>query len=148
MKNLSRLVAIVTLVLAVGFTAQADRHVNASQLPAEAQSFIKKHYASINVRECEQDDGYFEVELKNGVDMAFDAQGKLLKLDAGNKKVAQAILKEILPANAYKELETRKLLSKVEEVEFNPANIKVETSEWFNDEYRFDLDGKLISVTD
>lgn len=148
MKNLSRLVAIVMLVLAVGFTAQADRHVDASQLPAEAQSFIKKHYASINVRECEQDDGYFEVELKNGVDMAFDAQGKLLKLDAGNKKVAQAILKEILPANAYKELETRKLLNKVEEVEFNPASIKVETSEWFNDEYRFDLDGKLISVTD
>lgn len=148
MKNLSRLVAIVTLVLAVGFTAKADRHVDASQLPAEAQSFIKKHYASVNIRECEQDDGYFEVELKNSVDLSFDAQGKLMKIDAGNKKVSQAILKEILPTNVYNELSSRKLLNKVEEVEFNRTNIKIETSEWFNDEYRFGLDGNLISVTD
>ena len=148
MKNLSRLVAIVTLVLAVGFAARADRHVDASLLPAEAQSFIKKHYASVNIRECEQDDGYFEVELKNSVDLSFDTQGKLMKIDAGNKKVSQAILKEILPTKVYNELSTRELLNKVEEVEFNRTNIKIETSEWFNDEYRFGLDGNLISVTD
>ena len=148
MKNFSRLVAIVTLVLAVGFTARADRHVDVSQLPAEAQSFIKKHYASVNIRECEQDNGYFDVELKNGVDMAFDSNGRLVKLEAGNKKISQAILKEILPAKIYTELSTRNVLNKVEEIEFNHSNIKIETSEWFKDEYRFGLDGSLISVTD
>lgn len=148
MKHFSRLVVIVTLVLVTGFNAYADRHIDVMQLPDAARSFIKKHYASVDIRECEHDNGYYEVDLKNGVDMAFDAEGKLIKLDAGHKTISQVILKEILPMKIYGELETRKLLNKIEEVEFNRSGIKIDTTEWFNDEYHFDKEGNLVTVTD
>ncbi len=145
---MTRFIAIIALVLAVGFTARADRHIDSTELPADAQTFIKKHYESSTIRECEQDGSYYEVELRNGVDLAFNSKGELMKIDAGYRKVPAEILKQILPQKAYAELETRKILNKVEEVEFKRAGIKVETSEWGDDEYRFDLEGNLLSVTD
>ncbi len=150
MKIFFKFAMMMALVAVISQTACADKSVNISQLPTTAQSFIQKHYKGIAVRECEKDldDGEFDVELRNGVDLTFDKDGNLLVIDAGRKKVDISILKEILPAKAYSELENRGVSNKVEEVEFNPFTIKVDLRQRVNDEYRFDNEGNLISVED
>lgn len=149
MKTLAKLVAVVAVLVSVAFSAKAERRVSGVNLPETAQMFIEKNYASIGIRECERDDdGHYDVELLNGVDMEFSESGKLLKIDAGRLKVSKSILKEILPEKAYNELETRKVVSKVEEVEINRYNIKVDLRQMWNDELIFDLDGNFQSVSD
>ncbi|MBR1963717.1 MAG: PepSY-like domain-containing protein [Muribaculaceae bacterium] len=148
MKNLLKLFLAVLIIATMGFTAKADQKVSETQLPASAQSFLKKHYASVKVIECEKDGTKYDVELRGGIDLEFTADGKLLKIDAGSKKVPVAILKEILPQKAIDELKTRDVLGKVEEVELRHAAIKVELRQLLNDELRFDKDGNLLSVGD
>ena len=91
MKNLLKLFLAVLIIAAMGFTAKADQKVSETQLPASAQSFLKKHYASVKVIECEKDGAKYDVELRGGIDLEFTADGKLLKIDAGSKKVPVAI---------------------------------------------------------
>lgn len=147
MKNLQRLIMAIALVVAVAFTASADRQINVDNLPAKAQAFIKKHYAKETIRDCEQDGSHYEVELKNGVDMEFSAKGDLIRIDAGRKSLSVSLLKEILPPKAYDELKSRNEIENVEEVELRGAGIKVELRKMLgDDEYRFDKDGNLLYV--
>lgn len=149
MKTLSRLATVVALAFVAVLPLRADQIIKASGLPEAAQSFIASNYAGIGVRECERDDdGHYDVELKNGVDMEFGETGKLIKIDAGRHRVSKSILKSVLPAKVYSELETRNLLSKVEEVELNRYNIKIDIRQMWNDELIFDLDGNLLLITD
>lgn len=146
MKNFLRLLMAIAIIATLGLVAHADQHIDSAQLPATAKALISKHYANTAVRECEKDGGKYEVELRNGVDLEFTSDGKLLKIDAGSKKVPVALLKEILPVNAVKELESRKSLDNVEEVEIRNASIKVELHKLFNDKLRFDPQGNLLST--
>ena len=149
MKTLSRLATVVALVAMAIVPMHADQIVSASGLPEAAKSFIAKNYATVGVRECERDDdGHYDVELKNGVDMEFSEAGKLMKIDAGRHKVSKSILKSILPTKVYAELEERKVLSKVEEVELNRYNIKIDIRQMWDDELIFDLEGNLLQITD
>lgn len=147
MKNLQRLIMAIAVVVAVAFTASADRQISVNNLPAKAQTFIKKHFAKEVIRDCEQDGNRYELELKNGVDMEFSAQGDLIKIDAGRKTLSAPLLKEILPQKAYDELNSRNEIENVEEVEFRGAGVKVELRKMLgDDEYRFDKDGNLLYV--
>lgn len=147
MKNLQRLIMVIAVAVAVAFTASADCKIDAANLPAKAQTFIKKHFAKEAIRDCEQDGNRYEVELKNGVDIEFSAQGELIKIDAGKKTLSLAMLKEILPAKAYDELKSRNVIDDVEEVELRGAGIKVELRKMLgDDEYRFDKDGNLLYI--
>lgn len=149
MKAISKFFAVVAMILSIALSAKADITIDASILPKMAKSFITQSYGSITIRECERDDdGHYEVELRNGVDLEFDVTGKLSKIDAGHRCLSKELLKKILPDKVYKELDTRKVISKVEEVEFNRYNIKVGIRQMWDDEYIFDLDGNLQSIND
>ena len=105
MKTLSRLAAVLAVAIVAILPARADQYVNANMLPDNAKAFIQKNYASEGYRTCERDDdGHYDVELRNGVDLEFDANGKLLKIDGGTRRVSKSVLKQILPAKAYAEL--------------------------------------------
>ena len=149
MKTLSKLVTVLAVAIVAIFPARADQYVNADMLPDNAKTFIQKNYASEGYRTCERDDdGHYDVELRNGVDLEFDADGKLLKIDGGTRRVSKSVLKQILPAKAYAELESRNVLGKVDEVEFNRYNIKIDLRVMRNDEIVFDIDGNLQYITD
>ncbi|SHG71611.1 Putative beta-lactamase-inhibitor-like, PepSY-like [Salegentibacter echinorum] len=56
-----------------------DRDIAASELPQNIKDFLEKHYAGIAVEEAEiENNGNYEVELENDVEIIFDADGNFL----------------------------------------------------------------------
>ena len=83
MKKILALMAIITFSL----TACADRHqmIGVSDLPAQAQAFIQKHFNISDIAYIERDqDGIhyeYNVYLKNAAEIDFDYQGNLQSID-------------------------------------------------------------------
>ena len=82
--------------------ACADHHelVKYSELPASAQSFIQKYYAASDVSYVELDrEGFsreYNVYLKNGVEMEFDAQGNMQSIDCQRSPVPEGIVPTLI----------------------------------------------------
>ena len=81
MKKILAILATVVLSL----TACADRHqlVESSELPAQAQAFIKLHFNMSDITYVERDrDGVrfeYKVYFKDATEVEFDYQGNFLK---------------------------------------------------------------------
>ena len=139
--------AITTIaVIAISGSANAGRRIETSQLPQPAMTFITTHYQNIGISECEMDGNVYEIELANGVDIEFNNMGKIMKIDGGRHLIGTSVLKAILPANTYNDLNTRKVLESVEEVKFTRKGIKVELRDAAMDEYYYSVDGSFIRI--
>lgn len=123
--------------------------VDTTALPETAKKFIGKHFGGIAIVECEKGflSGKFDVELADDTDLEFDSKGQLLEIDAGNgAMLSAAVLKDILPAKAYVELEKRGELNLVESVKRVSRGFKVELEKAGPDEITFSTDGTLVSI--
>ena len=143
MKLFSKFLLTLALVAGVGFVAFADRNISSNELPNEAKAFINKHYAGATIYECEIDDMEYNVELSNGVDLEFNRNGKLVKIEADHGVIAQSVLKAILPAKALQHLTSQGLADRVDDVEFRRNSIVVDINNSNDHEIRFNLDGSL-----
>ena len=96
MKKILAILATVVLSL----TACADRHqlVESSELPAQAQAFIKLHFNMSDITYVERDrDGVrfeYKVYFKDATEVEFDYQGNLKSVDCHNKAVPVGIIPE------------------------------------------------------
>lgn len=124
----------------------------AQSLPEAATKFLNKHFKGVAIREVEKQytNGGYEVELINGTDVDFDAQGKVTEIEApGNNVLSQEIAKELLPHKTYKHLLDNGLATKIDGIKFKDGKvIEVETIIADPDTYIFDIDGNLIVVQD
>lgn len=125
---------------------------NADNLPKKAKQFINKHFKGVGVAKCEQyfDQGKYEVELANGVDIEFDAKGEVLEVDApDNAYLAPSVAKDLLHDSAFSRLEKAGLIGKVESIEFKKGRaVEVEVDVPGPDTYVFDINGLFITVQD
>lgn len=123
-----------------------------SRLPDAARSFMAKHFKDVRVRSCERyfAKGKYEVELMNGIDLEFNTKGEIIEIDApGNTVLADAVVKDILPAKAYARLEKDGLTGMVESIELSKGRIyEVEANIPDPDTYLFDIDGQFIGFDD
>ena len=73
-----------------------DRRIEYSQLPAEAQAFVKKYFADEQVTFVELDKGIvsneYKVVFESGLKLEFDGTGNWLEVDCRNKAVPAAII--------------------------------------------------------
>ncbi|MBR3765608.1 MAG: PepSY-like domain-containing protein, partial [Muribaculaceae bacterium] len=99
--------------------------------------------AGATIYECEIDDMEYNVELSNGVDLEFNRNGKLVKIEADHGVIAQSVLKAILPAKALQHLTAQGLADRVDDVEFRRNSIVVDINNSNDHEIRFNLDGSL-----
>lgn len=143
MKRFLSVFLAVAVFSAIGFVAFADRNISSNELPKEAKAFINKHYNGASIYECEIDDFDYNVELSNGVDLEFNRNGKLVKIEADHGVIAQSVLKTILPAKALQYLTAQGLADKVDDVEFRRNSIVVDINNSNDHEIRFNLDGSL-----
>lgn len=161
--KVKRMLAAVVMALAMAFganTASAQGGpglvVQGSQtvekLPSKAKSFINKHFKDVAVTKCQEyfAKGKYEVELRNGVDLEFDRNGKITEIDApGNTTLASSVVKDILPSNAWKRLEKQGLTSSVESIEFKRGKVyEVELNIPSPDTYVFDINGTFLAIED
>jgi hypothetical protein len=88
------------VVLTFSITACADRHqmIGVSDLPAQAQAFIQKHFniSDIAYIERDRDAIYYEynVYLKNATEIDFDHQGNFQSIDCKRTSVPEGIVPE------------------------------------------------------
>ena len=143
MKRFLSVFLAVAVVSAISFVAMADRNISSNELPKEAKAFINKHYNGASIYECEIDDFDYNVELSNGVDLEFNRNGKLVKIEADHGVIAQSVLKAILPAKALQYLTSQGLADRVDDVEFRRNSIVVDINNSNDHEIRFNLDGSL-----
>lgn len=91
----------------------ADMIIAPSALPANAQSFIKQHFAGAQIALVEQDGDSFDVKLNDGTEVDFLLSGEWTKVDAKYKPIAA----NFVPAN---------VLNKVKATQPNAGLIEVE----------------------
>lgn len=124
--------------------------IESAQLPKPAKDFIKKHFPGVDIKDSERDflSGEYDVDLVDGTDLEFNSKGEIIEIEAGKRHVlSQRLLKEILPDRAYKELERQGNINNVETVKKDSRKgYKVELRNVDLDDYRFDIEGVLISI--
>jgi len=84
MKNVKYLfVALFSMVLLV--SCDYEKAIPESELPAAAQTFVKKTYPTNTIVVCKKDVEWFvtkyKVNLDNGMDIEFDSDGLPLDVD-------------------------------------------------------------------
>ncbi len=58
-----------------------DEYVNVSELPAAILDYLSTNYPNIAIDEAELEDGIYEVELVNGLELEFDINGNFLSVE-------------------------------------------------------------------
>ncbi|MDO4229153.1 MAG: PepSY-like domain-containing protein [Capnocytophaga sp.] len=97
MKAVVKSIAVVgALFLGQSAMAQADRQVQFSELPKNAQSFVKQHFANQNIAstwyDADPSDQDYKVHFDNGDEIEFFTNGEWEEVKSRNGKVPNAII--------------------------------------------------------
>lgn len=148
-----RLLALALGVVVMSNVAYADDDVNISyaELPQNAKVFIEKHFGNNPAtKEVEYKDvsGVYTVELRNGYDLKFNSEGKILEIDSPDRSdVKSTIAKDVLPSKIITYLSDKNLLNNIDEIKIlRNGDYMVEIDKIMNSrKMRFDKDGNLIT---
>lgn len=139
----------LTMMASCEDLAGVNRLSDLTSLPEVSQQFIAKHFGSnVKVREYERDaeDNTYNVELRNGYEFEFDAQGALVEVSAPDRKdIAVGIVTDILPANAVNYLDVEDRLDDIDDIKvLRTGEYYVSIDKALADvNYWFDKDGNL-----
>lgn len=98
----------------------------AGALPQEAKAFLAKHFPNVYVRKIEPKKGdAFEVDLANGVEVKFDAQGQWIEVD-GDDRALPASVAALLPEKIQTHLRANYASGVVAAITRNARGYKVE----------------------
>ena len=123
-----------------------------SDLPQPALKFLSHYYKGVNVSKVKRDyiPNTFDVDLADGTEIEFDAQGKILEIDATDNAVLKACLvRDLVGRKMYDKLKSNGQANNVESIDFTYQNgklIKVETASLASQELIFDLNGNLVII--
>ncbi|GIJ95793.1 hypothetical protein CAPN001_03620 [Capnocytophaga stomatis] len=103
----------------MAFSCDKDDLIPYNNLPVAAQSFVSKHFSNADVIRTEKEsNGAYSVDLSNGVEIDFDANGNWTKVDARDGQalsntafIPQSILNHITktyPNNAINSIEKKR----------------------------------------
>ncbi|MBQ3382051.1 MAG: PepSY-like domain-containing protein [Bacteroidales bacterium] len=93
--KLFRLLSVAAVCLL--FTAVScahDKIIPVTQLPAQAQTFIKTYFADKTVAYAKQDGAKYEVKFNDGAEVEFDRRGNWDNVDCKFTAVPEAIVPE------------------------------------------------------
>lgn len=123
-----------------------------SDLPQPALKFLSHYYKGVNVSKVKRDyiPNTFDVDLADGTEIEFDAQGKILEIDAPDNAVLKAgLVRDLVGRKMYDKLKSNGQANNVESIDFTYQNgklIKVETASLASQELIFDLNGNLVII--
>lgn len=89
---MKKTLVLLLCVMALNVYAFADVPVTFAQLPQKAQQFINTHFSSVGFLSAKQDDGEYEVMLKDGTKIDFTLKGDWKDVDCHVRAVPAAIV--------------------------------------------------------
>ena len=124
--------------------ADNDRPVNFNQLPANAQTLIKKHFGNYKFvkAEVEREDGglKYEVELSHDISIEFNKNGKWKEIDCEKTVVPF----QLIPQPVRRHVKKNYPNATIVKIERDHKKFEVELS---NDvEITYDKNGKFLKV--
>ncbi|MCR4827234.1 MAG: PepSY-like domain-containing protein [Bacteroidales bacterium] len=139
---MKKVLVILLSVMAFNVYAFADTPVTFAQLPQKAQQFINKHFSNVGFLSAKQDDGEYEVMLKDGTKIDFTLQGDWKDVDCHVRAVPAAIVPASI-TNYVKTNFSSNIITKIEK-NYNGYDIELETDL----ELKFDKNGKFMYADD
>lgn len=139
---MKKVVLLLLSVFALNVYAFADIPVTFAQLPQKAQQFINTHFSNVGFLSAKQDDGEYEVMLKDGTKIDFTLQGDWKDVDCHVRAVPAALV----PAAIAQYVKTNfpsNIITKIEK-KYNGYDIELETDL----ELKFDKNGKFLYADD
>ncbi|MBR5860799.1 MAG: PepSY-like domain-containing protein [Bacteroidaceae bacterium] len=130
------------------FVASADNHkvINKSQLPVQAQQFIDKHFAGVEVSFAKEEREIlgrsYEVRLANGAKLEFSSKGAWEEVDCRFGEVPAGIV----PAEISKFIKENYPDAKVQKIEIDRNDYEVKLSNRL--ELKFDKEFRLVDIDD
>ena len=144
-KILLTLIAIFSIGIFVA-SADNDKIINKSQLPAQAQQFIDAHFAGINLtyakEECNIFFNSYEVRLADGTKIEFSSKGNWEEVDCRFGEVPAAIIPQAIKDYIDKNFKGEKVL--VIEKDRNDYEVKLSNRL----ELKFDKDFNIYDIDD
>ena len=135
------LVSVFTLQFA---SADNDKPITVEQLPAVAQQFVKKHFASEKVAFAKEDselfDTSYEVMFANGDKVEFDKKGNWKDINCRRMTVPQAVV----PAKIQEFVKSNYPEAKVIKIEKDRYEYEVKLTNFW--ELTFDTSFNLIDM--
>ena len=87
---------LAALMLVFALSAQAQKKIETTELPAAAQEFLKKHFPNsaidIAKKDAEHGEKGYEVKLKDGTEIEFWKDGSYREVDGDDKPIPTAYI--------------------------------------------------------
>lgn len=133
------------LVLSVGCNAR-DKIITVDQLPAMAQTFLKKHFANNKLLYAKKDfeisGSTYEVRLEDGTEIEFDKKGNWDKVDCQMK----AVPAELIPAAIAQYVTKNYTNAHIVKIDKERYGYEIELSNEL--ELKFDKQFRLFDIDD
>ena len=139
---MKKLLVVLLSVIALNVYAVTDRPVTFQELPQKAQQFVNKHFSSVGFLSAKQDDGEYEVMLKDGTKIEFTLQGDWKDINCHTRAVPAAIVPATI-TNYVKTNFPNNIITKIEK-KYNGYDIELETDL----ELKFDKNGNFLYADD
>ena len=139
---MKKVFVLLLSLVAMNAYAFADVPVTFAQLPQKAQQFISKHFSGVEFLTGKQDNGEYEVRLKDGTEIDFTAAGEWKDVDCHNRAVPASLV----PASISKYVKARFANNVIVKISKKYRGYEIELD---NDlELRFDKSGNFLSIDD
>lgn len=112
--------------------------INPANLPQNILSYISTNFPNATIIKAELDDNYYEVELNNGMELYFDAQGNFLGSEVDDRPVAIGDLPTAITQYVSQNYPNQTIVSA--EIDDNMYELKLSNSV----ELYFDLSGNFL----
>lgn len=98
---------LAAIATSLSITVSAGTPIDKTELPQEAQTFLKEHFPGDQIRKAEKDQGHrgmeYEVDLTSGAEIEFNSDGRWKEVKAARSK---SVPSGIIPAAITKYVET------------------------------------------
>ena len=84
-------ITFATLLLCFALSANAQKKIEASELPEKSQEFLKKYFSNTSIdivkKDAEHGEKGYEVKLKDGTEVEFWKDGSYREVDGDDKPI-------------------------------------------------------------
>ena len=125
--------------------------VNDSAIPQSAKDFMNKYYPGVSISRVEKNylPAEYDVRLANGVEIEFNAKGRLKSIEApAGTVLPDNVVKGILPAKSYKHLSDMGFAGYVDEISVDRRGYEVSLLLENPDEVVYTVTGEFVSFDD
>lgn len=141
MKNLTRMIFVLTFFAMTSSLMAYDVKITEDELPENAKAFLKKYFPNDNVVYAEKDFDSYDVSLQSGIEIDFDKNGNWYKV-AG--RGMNTIPTDFIPKSVMKTVTKAYSGAKIIDIEYKDTRKYYEIKLDNRMELKIDINGKML----